>query len=69
LHVRVDVSQKRPALHSSFDVQPTLQLFVARSQYDSVGHGHVFGRALQLPSVEHTSPAPHPPPQSAGLAS
>ena len=49
LHARAPVSQKRPALHSSFDVHPTLHELVERSQYDSVGQGHVFGRSMQAP--------------------
>ena len=32
LHVRVETSQKRPWLHSSFEVQPILQELVERSQ-------------------------------------
>jgi len=53
LHVRSLTSQKRPLLHSSFEVQPTLHELLERSQYDSVGQGHVFGRSVHIP-FEHT---------------
>ena len=53
LHARALVSQKRPALHSSFDVQPTLQELLERSQYDSMGQGQFFGRSTHEP-FEHT---------------
>jgi hypothetical protein len=48
--VRVASSQKRPLLHSSSRVQPTLHVFDARSQYDSAGQGHVAGSTGGLPS-------------------
>jgi len=53
LHVRSLTSQKRPLLHSSFEVQPTLHELLERSQYDSVGQGHVLGRSVHIP-FEHT---------------
>jgi len=52
LHLRDDSSQKRPLLHSSSLVQPALQEFEARSQYDSTGHGHVAGRSTHFPSEQ-----------------
>jgi hypothetical protein len=60
----VVVSQIRPAVHCVSSVQPITHELVVRSQYDSIGHGQLFGRLWQLPAAQVCPVAqalPHPP--------
>jgi hypothetical protein len=44
--------QTRPASQSASAVQPTTHALVVRSQYDSLGHGHVLGRFMHVPLTQ-----------------